>query len=280
MSIELVEALILADQMKELLIGKQIESYHLQNYERMQKVGFLNKNIKDFDQLLKGKITSIKARGNVIHVELENNINLLIAPEYGGEILYHKDEKGISKNYHLKIQFSDDTSLTVRIKSMGCILALKNDELVNSYMYKRDFLRGISPIENEFTFERFSKELSALNRNLKGILVGKDAILVGISNSAFQDIIYRAKLFPKRKGSELNMDETKALYEAIKALIHERMKLGGKNQFIDIYAKKGKYIPAMGPNMKGKNCPECGTGIEKMSFGGGQIYLCPSCQKQ
>ncbi len=280
MSIELPEAKILASQMKEVLIGKKFESYHIQNYERMQKVGFLNKNVKDFDQLLNGKITSVNARGNVIRVELDNNTNLLIAPEYGGEVLYYKDDTRLSKQYHLKIQFSDKTLLTVRIKSMGCILALKDEELENSYMYKRDFLRGISPIENEFTLEHFFKEICTLNRNLKAILVGKEAILVGISNSAFQDIIYRAKLFPKKKGSELNKDEVKALFEAINSLINERMELRGKNQFIDMYAKKGKYIPAMGPNMKGKNCSDCGTGIEKMSFGGGQIYLCPKCQEQ
>ncbi|MHA2330354.1 MAG: zinc finger domain-containing protein [Candidatus Hodarchaeales archaeon] len=34
----------------------------------------------------------------------------------------------------------------------------------------------------------------------------------------------------------------------------------------------------MGPNMKVKKCSDCGMGIEKMSFGGGQIYLCPRCQ--
>lgn len=280
MSIELPEALILANQMKDVLIGKQLESYHVQNYDRMQKVGFLNKNIKDFDQLLNGKITSVIARGNVIRVELDNNMNLLIAPEYGGEVLYHKDDTKKSTQYHLKIQFTDATSLTVRIKSMGCILALEDEELVNSYMYKRDFLRGISPIEDEFTFERFSKEINTLNRNLKAILVGKEALLVGISNSAFQDIIYRAKLFPKKKGSELNKEEVKALFDAINSLMNERMELRGKNQFIDMYAKKGKYIPAMGPNMKGKTCSDCGTGIEKMSFGGGQIYLCPKCQEQ
>ncbi|MFX0150997.1 MAG: DNA-formamidopyrimidine glycosylase family protein [Candidatus Hodarchaeota archaeon] len=279
MSIELPEALILARQMKKVLVGKHIESYHLQNYDRMQKIGFLNKNIQDFDQLLNGQITSVRARGNVIRVVLDNSMNLLIAPEYGGEVLYVNDDSKISKKYHLKIQFSDNTFLTVRIKSMGCILALKDEELADSYMFKRDFLRGISPIEDEFIFERFSKEISTLNKNLKAILVGKDAILVGVSNSAFQDIIYRAKLFPKKKGSELNVDEVKTLFEAINALINERMELGGKNLFIDLYAKKGKYIPAMGPNMKGKTCPECGTGIEKMSFGGGQIYLCPTCQK-
>ncbi len=279
MSIELPEALILAKQMYKVLIGKKIASYHLQNYERMQKVGFLNKNIIDFDRLLNGSITDVIARGNTIRIELDNGMNLLVAPEYGGEIFYHKDERKGSSKYHLKISFMDGGSLTIRIKSMGCILVHTKDELADSYMYKRDFLSGISPVEDEFTLERFSQELSTINRNLKGILVGKDAILVGISNSAFQDIIYRAKLFPKRKGSSLNVNERKALFEAISALIQERLQLNGKSNFIDIYGEEGKYPPRMGPNRKGSSCSECGTGIEKMSFGGGQIYFCPTCQE-
>lgn len=278
MSIELPEALILAEQMKKVLLGKKLESYHLQNYERMQKVGFLNKNILDFDQLLNGKIIDIRSRGNVILVDLDNNMNLLIAPEYGGEVLYYEKDKAVTKKCHMKITFDDNTILTVRIKSMGCILALTSEGLSNSYMYKRDFLNGISPIDDDFNFERFSKDLYVCNRNLKSILVGKDALLVGISNSAFQDIIYRAKLSPKKKGSELTEFETDALYNAIKTLIKERIEFGGKYQFIDLYGKKGKYNPSMGPNMKGKSCSECGSEIEKMSFGGGQIYLCPNCQ--
>jgi formamidopyrimidine-DNA glycosylase len=278
MSIELPEALILATQMHEKLIGKKIESYHLQNFERMQKVGFLNKNIVDFDRLLNGSIMDVRARGNTIRIELDNSINLLIAPEYGGEILFNEDKKRSSSKYHLKLSFADGSSLTVRIKSMGCIFALNNDELASSYMYKRDFLGGISPVEEEFTLERFSQELSSLNRNLKGILVGKDAILVGLSNSAFQDIIYRAKLFPKRKGSSLGLNERKALFEAIKAIIQERLQVNGKTKFIDIYGEEGKYLPRMGPNRKGSSCTECGTGVEEMSFGGGKVFFCPTCQ--
>ena len=74
MSIEIVEALILAKQMKEVLIGKKLESHHLQNVERMQKIGFLNKNTRDFDQLLNGKIIAVLGRGNTIRVELDNNM--------------------------------------------------------------------------------------------------------------------------------------------------------------------------------------------------------------
>jgi len=35
----------------------------------------------------------------------------------------------------------------------------------------------------------------------------------------------------------------------------------------------------MGPNMKGEGCPVCGTQIDRLSIGGGQVYFCPVCQK-
>ena len=108
--------------------------------------------------------------------------------------------------------------------------------------------------------------------------MGKDAILVGISNSTFQDILYRASLHPKRKASDLNTEENRSLYDAVRFVLEERIRLEGKGQFRDIYGKLGAYTVAMGPNMKEQTCPECGAPIQKLSLGGGHVYLCPGCQ--
>lgn len=280
MSIELPEAFILAKQMSKELIGKQIESYDLQNYERLQKIGFLNTNIKEFDLLIDCKIISVISRGNLIQVALDKEVNLLIGPEYGGIVSYHKDKNTLPSKFHLQINFTDETKLTVRLKGMGLIYTIKNSELEHSYLYKRDFSDVISPLEENFTANHFSELLEDLNRGIKSILVGKDAIVVGLSNSAFQDIIYRAKLYPKVKGSSLNEQQRKRLYESIKTVVNERIKLGGKFQFVDLYGNKGKYIPAMGPNMKATTCVDCDSVIEKLSVGGGQVYYCPHCQAE
>ncbi len=279
MSIELPEALILARQMDRELIGKLIEDYELRDYERLQKIGFLNENIKDFDLLLGSNIKSVIARGNLIRMILTNDTNLLIGPEYGGKVLYHKDIKKLPEKIHLKLVFTDKTVLTIRLTGMGALKTVKNSDLQQSYLYQRDFSDVLSPLDETFTMENFSELLMTLKRGIKSILVGKDAVLVGLSNSAFQDIIYRAKLFPKIKGSDLNEYQQKALFESINTVVNERIRLGGKFQFVDLYGKKGLYIPAMGPNMKGKTCSECGSGIEKFSVGGGQIYYCPQCQE-
>lgn len=279
MSVELPEAQILAKQMDKELRGKRVKQCQLRDYQRLQKIGFVNKDITVFEQLSNGKIESVMSRGNVLRVKLDNGMNLILAPEYGGQILYHTSSNTVPRKFHLKLDFNDNTALTVTLTGMGVIQAFRDNQLEQSYVYRRDFSEVSSPSdETEFTFERFSKQLAERNVNIKSVLVGKDAIIVGLSNSAFQDILYRAKVHPKRKASELSEDKRRSLYDTIKTVIKERIRLDGKNQFVDLYGKQGRYTPAMGPNMNGKNCPICRASIEKLSLGGGQVYFCPKCQ--
>ena len=277
-SIELPEAHIFANQMNEALQEKKIKSYDLRDIERMVKIGFI-RNVSDFGDLVGRKITCVTSRGNTIRVRLDGGMNLLIGPEYGG-VIRLVGEGGESPKYHLRLDFADGSRLIVRITSMGIISALKDSELEKSYLYRRDFLGGVSPDSEEFTFERFQELMGGENRQIKPLLVGKEALFVGLSNSAYQDAIYRAGIHPKRRASELSEDELRALYDAINAVIQERLRLGGKDEFTDLYGNPGGYTPAMGPNMKGQNCPKCGVPIERFAHGGGHVYLCPGCQRQ
>lgn len=278
MSIELPEAKILTDQMNQQVLGKYVESCQTHESKGLQRIGMLESDLTVFNQLVGAKIEQVVSRGNVILVKFDKKMDIVIGLEYGGELFYHKNSNDVSR-FHLKIDFTDNTALTIRLTGMGVIQLLKDDSLENSYVYKRDFdFTKLSSLDDDFTIQRFSKMFSELNKVLKTVLVGKDAIIVGISNSTFQDILYRARLHPKRKASGLSTDEIQRLYDAIKFVVSERIHLNGKEDFQDIYQKHGSYISSMGPNMKDQNCPECGTAIQKLSHGGGHIYLCPSCQ--
>jgi formamidopyrimidine-DNA glycosylase len=277
MSVEAPEARILAGQMNEVLHGKIVASCRLEDYERLQRIGLLNRDVNEFDQLKGGRVASVVSRGNVVRLKLDNGVNLIIGPEYGGRVHFHADDADVPSKIHLRLGFTDDTVLTVRLTGMGVIKAVRDEELDSSYVYRRDFSDTFSPLNDGFTFERFSELL--VDKGMKNLLVGKDAIVVGLSNSAFQDIMYRAGIHPKRRGSELSEEERRALYDAIGLVVQERLRLGGKDQFLDLYRRRGGYVPAMGPNMKDKKCPKCGSSIERMNVGGGQVYMCPKCQK-
>ncbi|HLN46167.1 MAG TPA: DNA-formamidopyrimidine glycosylase family protein [Candidatus Sulfotelmatobacter sp.] len=280
MSIELPEAYILAKQMNKELPRKEIIDFKLQNHEKLQKLGFINKDSSIFNELRGSTIETVISRGNVICLKLNHGMNLILAPEYGGIILYSPEKSDVPAKFHLSLAFTDNSHLSVVLTGMGVIQAFKDENLEKSYVYRRDFSETISPIDDaRFTLENFSKELIDRTVNIKTVLVGKDAILVGLSNNIFQDILYRAMIHPKKKASDLDEERRSMLYNVIKSVVQERIKLGGKFQCMDLYGNQGSYIPAMGSNMKDKICTICGTGIEKISLGGGQIYFCPKCQR-
>ena len=259
--------------------GKCILYCAVKDCERLQKIGFMNRDAAEYDNLVGGAVESVVSRGNTVRVNLDNGWNLLITPEYGGRVHYHAPGESPLTKYHLKVDFTDDSALTVRLTSMGVIQAIEDVRLNESYIYRRDFSEIPSPNDEGLTPELFSGIIAAENRMLKGLLVGKNAVVVGLSNSAFQDIAYRAKVHPKRKGSSLSGDERRALYEGMRLVIDERLRLGGKDQFLDLYGNRGGYTPAMGPNMKGQDCRVCGGAVEGLQVSGGVTYICPACQK-
>jgi formamidopyrimidine-DNA glycosylase len=279
LSVELPEAYIVTKQMNTELIGKEVAAFTLQNCAKYQDMGFINVHLSDFRRLCNHIIESVVSRGNTIRIKFGGRQNLLLAPEYGGVILYHPKSAVVPSKFTLKLDFKDETALTVTLTGMGIIQARSDGELENSYVFRRDFSATASPLDDTFTFERFSRDIAGRNVNLKTVLVGKDAAVVGLGNCAFQDMIYHAGLHPKRKASELSEPQQHALFNAIRFVLQERIRLGGKDQFVDLYGKQGRYVPAMGPNMKGKICLQCGGEVEGRSFGGGQVYLCPRCQK-
>ncbi len=274
MSFEYPEAKMLAGQLDETIKGKTIESYDLRDYEKLQKIGFLNRNLDDFRQLVGRRVIGAGSSGNTIRVRLDGAMNFLLAPEYGGVVLYHGAEEA---KYHILLRFAGGGSLTVRLTSMGLVYAARDDQLDGLYIYKRDYLGAPNP--DDVSPEQFRKLVAERGTQLKPILVGKNAVMTGLSNSAFQDVMWRAGIHPHRKASALTAEQIDALYSAIQSLVDERLRLGGKDEIVDLFGTPGGYTPKMGPNMKDQVCPRCGEKIEKMAHGGGQVYFCPGCQK-
>jgi formamidopyrimidine-DNA glycosylase len=278
-SIEFPEAYILAQQMNKELTGKQPLTCTLQNCTKLQNLGFINTHISDFERLCNKTIKTVICQGTGIQTKFSDALNLLLAPEYGGIILFHKKSDLTPKKFQLKIDFTDQTALTVTLTGMGVIHALLDNELYNSYVYRRDFSQTVSPSAEAFKFDSFSAALLKKNVNLKTALVGRDAVVTGLGNSAFQDILYHAGIHPKRKASKLTKVEHHRLYDAIQLVITQRLKLGGKIQFVDLYNKRGGYKPAMASDMGGQLCSICGAVVVTLNFGGGHCCICPGCQK-
>ena len=140
----------------------------------------------------------------------------------------------------------------------------------------------MTPVDPEFSL----KYLTALiqecvaegSRSVKGLLT-QDQIIPGLGNSIAQDIMFKAKLHPKRSLSELGKDHIKMLHQSIVKTVAEAIRLGGRNDETDLYGNLGKYKRLMDKNAVGMPCPVCRAKVEKMAYLGGACYYCPECQK-
>jgi len=58
----------------------------------LQNIGFMNKDLKDYEQLVGCKIKEILHRGNTIRIQLNKMTNLVLCPDYGAQIHFHEDD--------------------------------------------------------------------------------------------------------------------------------------------------------------------------------------------
>lgn len=277
MGIELPEALILARQMNKELEGKIIDGAHLKDYASLLRMGFINPEPNDLEvRLVKKSIDSVTAKGKWIFVTLKPDMQLLLG-EMMGKVLFHSSQDSIPDKYHLKLEFRDNTFLTVRVSFYGFILAVTDNELKKRKYPGR---LGLSPVDDKkFTFQAFNAILEENStKMIKAVLLNQRKI-AGIGNSYLQDILFKAKIHPKRKVVDIRENERKGLHNAIKELLNEAIRLGGREDEYDLHNKPGGYRKILGKHMKGKPCPRCGTVIEKSNVLGSSSYTCPSCQK-
>ena len=157
---------------------------------------------------------------------------------------------------------------------------LEQSELPNHPHIKRD---AISPLSNAFTFAYFNGLFDTLHESkrvsAKYFIISEPGIW-GVGNGCLQDILYRAKIHPKRQMVSLSDEERYTLHEAIKQTLTEIVKLGGRDNERDLYNQFGGYQRILHSKAVAHPCRECGTPIEKIQYLGGAAYFCPSCQAE
>lgn len=275
--IELPEAVTIARQLNETIKGKQIVEGN--TGESPHKWVFYKPSREKLAKLLPGKnIGEVTSIGRSIHIELEPN-EMLVIDEFGGKLLYHDPGTRLPKKYHLFLKFEDDSFFTVAIQGWGFISTLKEWKQSEWTVLRSS---AIAPFGDAFTFERFIdffKRYEDKEKDSIKTFFTNGRSVAGIGNGYLQDILFRAKVNPKRKVADITSNKKKALYGAVKDTIDQAIQQNGRISERDIFDKPGNYSPIMDRYAVDKPCSDCGTAIQKISYLGGSCYICPACQR-
>jgi formamidopyrimidine-DNA glycosylase len=276
--IELPEALVIAGQMNETIQGKQIASAMRGNAPH--KFAFYTRAPEEYAEILKGRrIGPARGHGGLILIGVEPEY--LLALDGGGErIALHRDAKTLPKKHQLLLHFSDGGYLTVTVQGWGAVLLFHDSEIPGHPWVGKP---GVSPLSDAFSYEFFQARFGELKENdassVKFFMISKPGVW-GVGNGCLQDILFRARIHPRRRALDLSETERRALHAATRETLRQMVAQGGRDGEIDLYGQRGGYQRILSSETAGKPCPECGAAIEKIQYLGGASYFCPRCQSQ
>ncbi len=274
--IELPEAYTIAKQMDKALKGSLIKSCTRGNSPH--KFAFYNHTPEEYEKLMVGQIVGHSSYRGSYTITSVGKGNFLTLGGGGEKIILHEGGKTVPKKHQLLVGFHDGRYLSLTVQGWGQATLFSGAEIErHKYINKK----GVSPETDEFSFVYFDGLFNELDaddkRSVKYFIVSEPGV-IGIANGYLQDILFRAKLHPKRRAIDLTKDERKGLYKAIKETVEVAIKLGGRDTESDLYGNPGRYKKILDSRTVGWPCPACGAIIEKVQFLGGASYFCPKCQ--
>ena len=273
--IELPEAVNIAGQLNDTVFGKRIAAVVAEHIPH--KLAWYYGEPSTYSDLLTGKtVGEASPFGSMVEVKVENT-NVLFGE--GANIRFHAKGEPRPAKHQLLIEFDDHSALSFSIQMYGGVGAFSEGELDN--VYYRVAKEKPSALTQAFDKTYFYGIISAADvqkLSLKALLATEQRI-PGLGNGILQDILFNARMHPKKKASSLSDKDKEVLFDSVKTTISAMTSKGGRDTELDLFGKPGNYKTMLCKNTGNKPCPVCGTIIKKEAYMGGSIYYCEKCQE-
>jgi formamidopyrimidine-DNA glycosylase len=273
--LEFPEAAVIAQQLNETVSGKKI--MNVTAAQSPHKFAWFFGDPQNYHDLLTDKIIG-KAAGFGGLVEIKaDGIVILVGDGVG--LKFHNTGEQRPQKHQLLIEFEDFSAISASVQMYGGLWCFKDGEFDNSY-YKLAKEKP-SPMSGKFDklyFDRLISSPEVQKLSAKAFLATEQRI-PGLGNGVLQDILYNAKIHPKKKINALTGEDKEALFNSTKSTLAEMTFQGGRDTERDLFGCPGGYKTNLSKNTAGKPCPVCGTTIKKEVYMGGSIYFCSGCQK-
>lgn len=272
--IELPEATVLADQVNTMVSGKQVMK--VVPAHTPHKFAWYYGNPQDYHDLLADEVIgSAKGVGSMVEISA-GKATLLFGDGVG--LRYHSQQESQPDRHQLLIEFTDCSAISATVQMYGGLWCFSGETLDN--LYYKAAKEKPSPLADEFDATYFDQLLAlpAVQKLSAKAFLATEQRIPGLGNGVLQDILWKARIHPKRKVNTLLDHHKEDLFTAIKISLADMTALGGRDTEKDLFGMQGKYKTRMSKNTVNSACPVCNELIKKENYLGGSIYFCPQCQ--
>jgi formamidopyrimidine-DNA glycosylase len=272
--IELPESHVLAEQFRGKLTGKTIVSAVADTHHHGFAFYFGDPAL--YGQMLTGKrITGSVAYGGLPELWAED---MRISLYDGAHTRYLEPGEKRPVKHQFLTEFDDGSAIYCTVQMYGGILAYE-DGARDEDMYYRAAKDKPSPYTEDFNRSYFELLLKSTKPNLSAkAFLATEQRIPGLGNGVLQDILWHAKIHPKRKLNTLTSEDTDKLFDSVKTTLLSMREQGGRDNEKDLFNRAGGYRTILSSKTLAYPCPACGGGIVREAYLGGNVYYCPTCQ--
>jgi formamidopyrimidine-DNA glycosylase len=123
--------------------------------------------------------------------------------------------------------------------------------------------------------EVFRERLRPRRGEIKGVLTNQ-TFVAGIGNAYGDEICWRARLYPFRRGPTLSETDVAGLYGAMRTVLEEAVETLEARVGDEIHVEVRDFLAVHGK--AGKDCPRCGATISKVTRSRRTTNFCRTCQ--
>jgi formamidopyrimidine-DNA glycosylase len=239
---------------------------------------------RPFDQALVGRVlTGVAHRGRFLAFTFDDDSRVVVNPMLSGlfdllppatkirattafALTFAGPEAGDAGRDATDLRYRDDT----RMGKVYLLAPGAKDTDVPGYAEQ-----GVEAGALAWTADEFAKRAKATRRELRNLLMD-DEFIAGIGNAYADEILWGAKLHPKRRVATLDPGELDRLRGALHATLERASEIVESQLPPELGKKIRGHMNVRG--RAGEPCPRCGTKIVRTRHGLDEMYVCPKCQ--
>jgi formamidopyrimidine-DNA glycosylase len=219
------------------------------------------------------KVRRVRRRGKYLILYFERG-SLILHFRFDGQLVWF-DTKEISGHVDMVLETRRGTLGFVDPRHLGRVQwAASPDEIAGIRRL------GVEPLSNEFTVARLEEMLRASRQPLKLFLLDQKKV-AGIGNIYSSEVMWRARLDPRRHANRLTGKEAHRLHKSIVDVLHRALEccrnpapdfrnpnwwFQGLERILRVYGREGK------------GCRDCGKPVRRIEQGGRSTFFCARCQ--
>ncbi|HZF58224.1 MAG TPA: bifunctional DNA-formamidopyrimidine glycosylase/DNA-(apurinic or apyrimidinic site) lyase [Rubrobacter sp.] len=271
---ELPEVETIKEDLRALVVGITIECAEVLAPPLVEQPA-----LEEFLSRLEGVgVSGARRRAKHLIVELDSGDSLVFQLKIGGQLLLvppvEEPQTALMLVLYLgggrRLFLRDETGFT-RARLLG---AAELEERLSSL--------GPEPLEDGFDAGYLARKVGSRRAQIKPLLLDQK-VVSGIGNIYVDEILYDARIHPRRKANTLSGEEWEALYGAIRENLAAGVEHRGTTVrlYRDVLDRPGEHQNYLRVFEKhGRPCPGCEGEVVREKVGGRPSHFCPACQRE